>query len=181
MMWTQAVVTILLGKKCASLVIVETRRKWVAMMVIVDFSVDIILTDLIGHQQSASSSTPHFIGCEKEVRLKWPNSCTLLWFSMVANGSGRVNIEGLAHYNRFINSLLAQGTFQKVFKYSCLDVANIHMLQKLIVMSTCVMVDVYSSRTCCITLAKLRRTTLNFLLSNNFILLLFPSLQQKGA
>ena len=47
----------------------------------------------------------------------------------MADGSGRVNIEGLAHYNRFIDALLARDTFQKVFKYSCLDDANIQMLQ----------------------------------------------------
>ena len=85
------------------------------MVTVVCFMV-IVVTFCIGHQQSASSSTHPFIGCEKEVRLKWPNFCTLLWLLVVADGSGRVNSEGVAYYSRLINALLARGTFQRLFQ-----------------------------------------------------------------
>ena len=46
---------------------------------------------------------------------------------------------------RLNDALLAWGTFQKFFKYSCLDVADTHLLQKLViqnVLSTGALVDV---------------------------------------
>ena len=85
------------------------------MVTVVCFMV-LVVTFCIGHQQSASSSTHPFIGCEKEVRLKWPNFCTLLWLLVVADGSGRVNSEGVAYYNRLIDALLARGTIQRLFQ-----------------------------------------------------------------